>query len=120
MSLSFKYDEARGRPLGSGQRSGLSGLLTSLLVLCAGIMHRTLLLLNTLEVAVGFLIVLFFIVHNYLTASQVALVVKNLPSSVGDIRDVGSIPELGRSFGGGHGNPFQCSCLENPMDRGAW
>ena len=106
MSLSFKYDEARGRPLGSGQRSGLSGLLTSLLVLCAGIMHRTLLLLNTLEVAVGFLIVLFFIVHNYLTASQVALVVKNLPSSVGDIRDVGSIPELGRSPGGGHGNPL--------------
>ena len=120
MRLSFKYDEARGRPLGSGQRSGLSGLLTSLLVLCAGIMHRTLLLLNTLEVAVGFLIVLFFIVHNYLTASQVALVVKNLPSSVGDIRDVGSIPELGRFPGKGNGNSLQYSCLENPMDREAW
>ena len=34
--------------------------------------------------------------------------------------DPGSIPELGRSPGGGHGNPLQYSCLENPMDRGAW
>ena len=51
--------------------------------------------------------------------SQVALVVKNLPASVGDIRDVGLIPGSGRSPGKGHGNPFQYSCLENPMDRGA-
>ena len=35
-------------------------------------------------------------------------------------RDAGSIPGLGRSPGGEHGNPFQYSCLENPMDRGAW
>ena len=49
-----------------------------------------------------------------------ALVVKNLPASVGDIKDVGSIPGSERSPGGGHGNPFQYSCLENPMDRGAW
>ena len=49
-----------------------------------------------------------------------ALVVKNLPANEGDIRDRGSIPELGRSSGGGHGNPLQYSCLENPMDRGAW
>ena len=49
-----------------------------------------------------------------------SLVEKNTPANGGDIRDVGSIPELGRSFGGGHGNPFQCSCLENPVDRGAW
>ena len=34
--------------------------------------------------------------------------------------DLGSIPGLGRSLGGGHGNPLQYSCLENPMDRGAW
>ena len=54
------------------------------------------------------------------TASQVALVVKNLPASAGDVRDVGSVPGLGRSPAGGHGNPLQCSCLENPMDRGAW
>ena len=53
-------------------------------------------------------------------ASQVALVVKNLPANVGDIKDVGSIPGLERSPGGGHGNPFQYSCLENPMDREAW
>ena len=37
-----------------------------------------------------------------------------------DLRDMGSIPGLGRSPGGGHGNPLQSSCLENPMDRGAW
>ena len=47
-------------------------------------------------------------------ASQVALVVKNLPASAGDIRDSGLIPGLGRSPGGGHGNPLQYSWLENP------
>ena len=52
-------------------------------------------------------------------ASQVVLVVKNLPANAGDIRDVGLIPGSGRSPGGGHGNPLQYSCLENPMDRGA-
>ena len=45
--------------------------------------------------------------------------VKNLPANVGDSRDAGSIPGLGRSPGGGNGNPLQYSCLENPMDRGA-
>ena len=54
-------------------------------------------------------------------ASQVLLVVKNPPASAGDIRDTGSIPGLGRSPGGGrHGKALQSSCLENPMDRGAW
>ena len=53
-------------------------------------------------------------------ASQVALVVNNPPANTGDIRDVGSIPGLGKSPGGGHGNPLQYSCLENPVDRGAW
>ena len=48
-----------------------------------------------------------------LGASQVALVVKNLPANAGDIRDVGSIPGSERSPGGGHGNPLQYSCLEN-------
>ena len=43
-----------------------------------------------------------------------ALVVKNLPANVGDARDLGSIPGLGRSPGGGHGYPLQYSCLENP------
>ena len=55
-----------------------------------------------------------------LLTSQVALVVKNLPANAGDLRDVGSIPGKGRSSGGGNGNPLQYSCLENPMDRGAW
>ena len=49
-----------------------------------------------------------------------ALVVKNPPLSSGDLGDLGSIPKLGRSPGGGHGNPLQYSCLENPMDRKAW
>ena len=53
-------------------------------------------------------------------ASQMALVVKNLPANAGDIRDLGSIPGSGRSPGGGHGNPLQHSSPENPMDRGAW
>ena len=46
--------------------------------------------------------------------------VKNLPANAGDVRDMGSISGLGRYPGGGHGNPLQYSCLENPMDRGAW
>ena len=50
-----------------------------------------------------------------------ALAVKNTPAKAGGlIRDVGPIPGLGRSPGGGHGNPLQYSCLENPMDWGAW
>ena len=48
------------------------------------------------------------------------LVVKNPPTSAGDLRDAGSISGSGRSPGGGHGNPLQYSCLENPLDRGAW
>ena len=47
-------------------------------------------------------------------ASQGALVVKNPIANAGDIRDVSLIPGSGRSPGGGHGNPLQCSCLENP------
>ena len=53
-------------------------------------------------------------------AYQVMLEVKNPLANAGDIRDAGSIPGSGRSPGGGHGNPLQCSYLENPMDRGAW
>ena len=48
------------------------------------------------------------------------LMIKNPPANAGDIRDSGSIPGSGRSPGGGHGNPLQYSCLENPVDRGAW
>ena len=47
-------------------------------------------------------------------------VVKNPPASIGYPRDVGSIPGSERSPGGGHGNPLQYSCLENPIDGGTW
>ena len=53
-------------------------------------------------------------------ASQVVLMIKNLPANAGDIRDAGSILGSRRSPGEGHGIPLQYSCLENPMDRGAW
>ena len=58
----------------------------------------------------------------FIFSPQVALVVKNPPSNAGDVRerDAGLIPGLGRSLRGGHGNPLECSCLENTMDRGAW
>ena len=49
-----------------------------------------------------------------------ALVVNNPSVNAGDIKDAGLISGLGRSPGGGNGNPLQYSCLENPMDRGAW
>ena len=47
-------------------------------------------------------------------------VVKNLPANAGDAKDMGSVTGLERSPGGGHGNPLQYSCQENPMDRGDW
>ena len=53
-------------------------------------------------------------------ASQGALVVKNPPADAENTGDAVSIPGSGRSPGGGHSNPLQYSCLENPMDRGAW
>ena len=58
--------------------------------------------------------------HMNFGASLQTLVVKNPPANAGDVRDTGSIPGLGRSPGGGHGNPLQYFCLENPMERGAW
>ena len=69
--------------------------------------------------------VLFFPFRTSFEASQVALVVKkekkkNLPANAEDIRDMGSIPGLGRYPGEGNSNPLQYSCLENPMDRGVW
>ena len=53
-------------------------------------------------------------------ASQVVVVVKNLPANAGDTRNMDLIPGLGRSLGVGNGNLLQYSCLENSMDRGAW
>ena len=49
-----------------------------------------------------------------------ALVIKNMPTNAEDVRDRGLILGSGRSPEGGHGNPLQYSCLEDPMDRGAW
>ena len=59
-----------------------------------------------------------FLLHCF--AENLTLVVKNPPANAGVSRDVGSILGLGRSPGGGHDNPLQYSCLENPTDRGAW
>ena len=58
-----------------------------------------------------------FVPHILSRASQVTPVVK---CNAGDVRGAGFIAGPGRCPGGGHGNPLQCSCLENPMDRGAW
>ena len=63
----------------------------------------------------GFQQVVIVSTHRHL----VVLVEKDTPTSAGDERDAGSIPGSGRSPGGGHGNPVQYSCPENPMDRGA-
>ena len=56
-------------------------------------------------------------IQSGMRASQMELAVKNLPADAGDIRDASSIPGSWRSPGRGHGNPFQYSCLENPMNR---
>ena len=58
--------------------------------------------------------------HCQLGAFQVTWVVKNMPANAGDTRDTGSIAGSVRSPGGEHGNPLQRSCMENPMERGAW
>ena len=57
---------------------------------------------------------------NHPRVCPMAQLVKTLPATAGDARDVSSIPELGRSLGEGNGTPLQYSCLENPVDRGAW
>ena len=61
----------------------------------------------------------FFYICSKANGFSSGLVVKNLPANAGATGDVSSVPGLGRSPGGGNGNPLQCSCLENPMDRGA-
>ena len=58
--------------------------------------------------------------HSTQRASQMVLVAKNLPANARDMRHAGSIPESGRPPGEGIDYPLQCSCLKNPMDRGAW
>ena len=61
-----------------------------------------------------------FIPSSIVSINQVGLLVKNLPASAGDLRDLGSILGLGRFPGEGNDCPLQYSCLENSMDRGAW
>ena len=58
--------------------------------------------------------------HSFYKAFQVVLVVKNLPAKAGDTRDADSIPGSERCPGVGNATPFQCSCLQNSMGRGAW
>ena len=64
-----------------------------------------------------FYLSIYLSIYVYLWASQVTLVINNSPAHTGDIKDMCSIPGLRRYPGGGHGNPFQYSSLENPMDR---
>ena len=66
------------------------------------------------------LFIYLFLQPCYCYGFPVALLVKNPSANTGDRRDSGSIPGLGRSPGVGNGNPTWYSCLENPMDRGAW
>ena len=61
----------------------------------------------------------FILLYTFYRASQVVLVVKNPPANAGGLSDMSSVPGLGRSPGGGHGNPLQYSGLGNSMDRGA-
>ena len=69
----------------------------------------------------GSLKALHFEENSYISLGlQVSLVVKNLLANAGNVRDMGSIPGSERSPEGGHSNPLQYSCLENPTDRGAW
>ena len=74
----------------------------------------------TTIIAQGITLYDFQNVISTIQASQVALVVKNLPANAGDTRKVSLIPGWERSPGGGHSNPLQYSCLESSMDRGAW
>ena len=59
-------------------------------------------------------------IYTYTWGFPAGAVVENPPVNAGDTGDVGSIPGMGRSPGGGSGDPLQYSCLENPLDRGAW
>ena len=80
---------------------------------------------GTLEEATSTHFIFFLSIFVYLAAlgigaSQVSLMVKNPSANAGDVKDTGSIPGWGRIRRGGNGNPLQDSCLENPMNRGAW
>ena len=74
------------------------------------LLEKELIYIYSISVVALFLLCIYVCIW----ASQVALVVKNLPASAVDIRDAGSVPGSGRCPGGGHGNPLKYSCLENP------
>ena len=71
-------------------------------------------------VVAGYVVMVFGDIYIFIWAFQVALVVKNPLANAGDIKEAVLTPELGRRPGGGHDNPLQYSCLENPMGRGGW
>ena len=75
---------------------------------------------RTQQSGLKFWLLLTSCVTSHRGVSQVAQIQENPPANAGEKRDMGSIPGSGRSPGGGHGNPFQYSCLENLIDRGTW
>ena len=75
---------------------------------------------NLLSLSVSSTFICLNLVIIYRTDFLGGAVVKNPPANAGDARNVGLIPGLGRFPGGGNGNSFQYSCLENSMDKGAW
>ena len=75
---------------------------------------------NLFSISVSSTFICLNLVIIYRTDFPGGTVVKNPPANAGDARNVGLIPGLGRFPGGGNGNSFQYSCLENSMDRGAW
>ena len=85
---------------------------------CLGIMDDLQGVLCTRGIKRGLEVIKKMYLH--VKASKLALVIKKSPANAGDIRVAGSVPGLGRSPGGGHGNPLCYSCLENAMARGAW
>ena len=99
---------------GSWQASSHLGFCTSLATLGRGMLCFIKMWIFRAAIA------LFATINTCDGASQVVPVVKNLPANAGDLRDTGSTPGSGRTSEGRYGNPFQYSCLENPMDRGAW
>ena len=121
MDASQRYTVDQKKPGTKENISYNSTYITSKNTLCYFSEYEVRIMVNSGEVDDGKGIMYIFIqvVVCVCWAPQVALVVRNLPANAGDIRTAGSIPGLGRSPGGGHGNPFQYSCLENPMDRGA-
>ena len=110
--LHWKKEERKAAACGTG---ALISLFCLLFLLSVCFSHNFLLFLSPFSCQPNPCIPII-----YQEASQVALVVKNPSAKAGDLRHTSSIPGWGRSPGGGHGNLLQYSCLDNPVDRGAW